>query len=515
MARVSSQMLPIAFVILIVLLNNCQSFTHHPPREMVVDEGENVTLTCWSDFINITDIRDCESTSTTKLRWLRFAKCNTTAERVVKCNTAQGPFSGRTIVRFDASNQQYSLTIHRTRPEDSGAYFCRLYFSSAEVTFSSNAASLTVNPRPSQNSTCEIHPTQPMAGAPASLNCTLSNKDSANLLARLANLPDCLCQTRGQVLRDTADRKEFTCVAGPDVNSGPTSTVAQDTTCTLTPSTKSPSTKPTISIAPSSVTITEGQTAVFICHSEAMTLSTVDEYTWSLHKGDRTELMVGLLTKEEQAGHFKLGLKGQILEILQVSATDHNKSMIGCTAVMGSVTYRSSQNASLTVMSSNRGDCAGINTSNGDSTVVAVGASLGGLILAIPALVAGIVLLSKRRNSHLRPRNARPSVQELLRRERVTMSVPIAETNATYENLPQNDAHQLQPSPRSQTLAEGTAAPQGDLYAIPNRRGKDIRHFTMTLQTNKATADPGFVSLPRNLEPVSSSSAKQPGTTYA
>ncbi|XP_038059536.1 endothelial cell-selective adhesion molecule-like [Patiria miniata] len=355
-----------------------------------------------------------------KLRWMQYTRHNDTSERVAVCKYVENNFNERMtadlIIREGL--KQYSLYIANAQPQDSGEYFCRLYYPDEEETYNSNTALLTVNLKlPKHSPTCEAHPdpSHESSGSTISLTCTLSRDDPPSLLTWFQKLPSGLCplgdsnKTQpGQslsiehVLHETNKPREFICVAGTDSQSG--------TSCLVTPT--------TVSITPSSVTV-KGQTTVF------------PDYTCAC--------------------------KTQV-----------------------------------------------------NTTVAVLGAILGIVILAIGIVLLRNLLL-KNKQKHPSPRRVtNPSFS--LRQERVDMSNPVAsETGLNYENLPEQTARQPEPTTESQTL-EGTSEPKADLYAIPNRRGGDIRHFTLTPQTNKAQTQPRFVSLPRNLEPPSFARPKDPGS---
>ncbi|XP_038059559.1 uncharacterized protein LOC119730641 [Patiria miniata] len=525
-------------LVFVMLLYTAEGDFTSNPRSRAVYEGDNVRFTCGSAYMT-----QCLYPS---FRWYRSTTSHPSQQNVSGCYQVNHILRNRITVDLDIQTRMFHLDIQNVQLQDGGRYWCQLFYDqNIYPHINSLKATLTVIPR---SPSCMVtSPSNPRVGDNVSFTCTLEGIDPSAAITWYINSSSghrpltSIQEARegrvsrvNRVLQATDNMKEFVCVAGPDLNTGPT--------CSVTPL----QIPPKVSISPTFEYVYEGESAVFTCNVEAIPPLIVEKYRWRICKTDGSEVRVQGATLTSFDGRYNM--MGNTLEILAVSA-DFNNSNVTCKAVYPQGSANSIYRSVLTVLSvttvlssaataivqetkapsvpeteethfgektpNQHSTSSSIMTTissnepkqDGDTSQklpigVLVGGALAILLLLVTIILLVCFLVRNKRNVR-RPRQvvAGSPVQESARQDTVTARSSV-ETDLTYLYLPRDD--QSHPT-RTNMSSEETTECETDLYAIPDKSGsREVKHFTMTPPANKTSTSRRFVSLPRNLDPASS-----------
>ncbi|XP_038058872.1 uncharacterized protein LOC119730163 [Patiria miniata] len=336
----ASMMSPIGLVFVMLLYTAEGVFTIHP-RNQTVYEGDNVTLTCGSEYMTQCNYQ--------RFYWCRSTTSHPAQQYVSGCIQVVPSLRNRMTVELDVLTRVFHLNIQNVQLQDGGQYWCQLFYAqNSHLNKNSSKATLTVIPRPPPS--CMVtSPSNPRVGDNVSFTCTLAGSDpSAAItwhinsssghrpLTSIQEVREGRVSRVNRVLQATDNMKEFVCVAGLDFNTGPR--------CSVTPLQI-----PTrVSISPTFQSVYEGDSAVFTCNVRAIPPLTDEEYRWRIYKTDESEVTVTGATLTSFDGRYNM--MGNTLEILAVSADFHN-SYITCTAIYPQDSSISINRSLLTVLS--------------------------------------------------------------------------------------------------------------------------------------------------------------------
>ena len=288
-------------------------FTEHP-IDVSVTEGGDATFRCGTDL-------PCSF-----FYWGRYHASTGSFSYISKCLS-----SYEIQYSIEIEGNVYSLHVQDVNLEDTGTVFECWQYDQRKWLKSANAT-LTVVPasRVPEPPVCQTEPPGPrVVGETVSFQCSAPTEQKSVILSwqtsrkgsnfgnRMETVPG-LTNIVEWTLTEKDNFEKFICTAGDD---------SSRANCTVIPL----SIPTNVTITPRSLTVTEGEDAVFLCHAQAVPDAT--SYTWLITK-DGVTYTVGKLhdTAPYQTHDFIVDDSGRTLHILNASSTGEDGMEVSCTA---------------------------------------------------------------------------------------------------------------------------------------------------------------------------------------